>query len=49
MHPFLWMAVILVSAGTAYLVVRPTKKEVTALKSMCEMLARAVRGDFDKK
>ena len=49
MQSFLWLAVILVSAGTAYLVVRPTKKEVAALKSMCEMLARAVRGDFDKK
>ena len=45
----MWFAVVLVSAGTAYMVTRPLKKEMTAIKSMCEMLGRAVRGDMGKK
>ncbi len=49
MRPFLWLAVILVSAGTAFVITRPLWKKVTALESMCEMLSRALRGDFGKK
>ncbi len=49
MHPFLWLAVILVSAGTAAVLIAPIRKKLTALESMCEMLSRAVRGDFGKK
>ncbi len=49
MHLFLWLVVILVSAGTAAAITAPIWKKLTALQSMCEMLSRAVRGDFKEK
>ena len=49
MQPFLWLLVILVSAGTAAIITVPIRKKLTALESMCEMLSRAFRGDFNKK
>lgn len=49
MHPFLWLAVILVSGGTAAFITMPIRKKLTALESMCEMLSRAVRGEFGEK
>ena len=49
MQPFLWLAVILVSAGTAAVITAPIRKKLTALESMCEMLSRAFRGDFGEK
>lgn len=49
MRPFLWLAVILVSAGTAAVVTMPIWKKLNALENLCEMLSRAVRGEFGKK
>ncbi len=44
-----WVLVILVSAAASYIMTLPLRREVTALKSMCEMLAKAVRGEYDRK
>ena len=49
MHPGVWVLVIIVSAGVAYFVTRPIEKKLAALENLCEMLSRAIRGDFDKK
>lgn len=49
MQPYLWLLVIVVSAGTAFLIVRPLQKKLTALENLCDMLARAIRGDFGEK
>ena len=49
MSPFFWMTVILVSAGTAFCITWPMRKKLTGLENMCEMLSRALRGEFRKK
>lgn len=46
---FFWLLVILVSVAVSYIMTRPLRREVTAIKSMCEMLAKAVCGEYNKK
>ena len=44
-----WMLVILVSGAVSYIITRSLRREVTAIKSMCEMLAKVVRQQMDKE
>lgn len=43
-----WMLVILVSAAVSYIMTYPLRRELAALKSMCNMLAKAIKGEFEK-
>ena len=45
----IWLAVILVSAAVSAVITYPLLKKVEALENMCEMLSKAVRGQYDEK
>ncbi len=44
----IWLAVILVSAAVSAVITYPLKRKVEALESMCEMLSKAVREEYEK-
>ncbi len=44
-----WFAVILVSAAVSVAVTYPLQKKIEALENMCEMLAKAVRNEYEKE
>ena len=44
-----WLAVILASAAVSFMISLPLWRKVEALESMCEMLSKAVRGEYERK
>ena len=44
-----WLMIILVSAVVSTVITYPLWKKVEALESMCEMLSKAVRGEYGGK
>ena len=44
-----WLLILIVSAAVSYIMTRPLRRELTALKSMCNMLAKAVREEYDRE
>ena len=45
----LWFLVMLVSGATAAVIAWSLRRRVAALESMCEMLAKAIQNEMQKK
>lgn len=45
----LLITVMLVSGITSYVATLPLRRKVEALESMCEMLSKAIRGQYNEK
>lgn len=43
-----WLCVILVSTATSYVATLPLRWRLKGLENLCDMLARAMRGEFEK-
>ncbi len=48
-YALFWVLVVGFSAASSYIATLPLRRKVEALESMCEMLSKAVRGQYDRK